>query len=151
MFKGFMKEFKEFAIKGDAVELAVGVVIGAAFGAIAKSLVDDMLMPLLSLVTGRVDFPNLFWVLSEGKVPGPYATLAAAKMAGAATVNYGQFINSIVTFLFIAVAVFVMVRAMNRLRRRPQPAKRECPYCTTEISKAALRCPACTSELEALE
>jgi large conductance mechanosensitive channel len=148
------KEFKEFAIKGDAIDLAVGVVIGAAFGAIVKSLVDDMIMPLISLLTGRVDFVNMFAVLSDGKTPGPYATLAAAKAAGAATLNYGQFINAIVTFLLIAFSVFVMVRAINRLRRKPaepEPTSRPCPYCLTEIPKAAVKCSACGSELAALE
>jgi large conductance mechanosensitive channel len=147
-----LKEFKEFAIKGDAIDLAVGVVIGAAFGAIVKSLVDDMIMPLVSLLTGRVDFVNLFAVLSDGKTPGPYATLAAAKAAGAATLNYGQFINAIVTFVLIAFAVFVMVRAINRFRRKPveaEPNTRPCPRCLTEVPKAATRCPACTSDLEA--
>lgn len=146
------KEFKEFAIKGDAIDLAVGVVIGAAFGAIVKSLVDDMIMPLVGLLTGRVDFINLFAVLGEGKTPGPYETLAAAKEAGAATLNYGQFINAIVTFLLIAMAVFLMVRTINRFRRKPaepEPNTRPCPYCLTEVQKAATKCPACTSELEA--
>jgi large conductance mechanosensitive channel len=145
------KEFKEFAIKGDAIDLAVGVVIGAAFGAIVKSLVDDMIMPLVSLLTGRVDFVNMFVTLADGKIPGPYPTLAAAKDAGAATLNYGQFINAIVTFLLIAFAVFVMVRAINRLRRKPEPMSRPCPYCLTEIPKAAIKCSACTADLESLE
>jgi large conductance mechanosensitive channel len=145
------KEFKEFAIKGDAIDLAVGVVIGAAFGAIVKSLVDDMIMPLVSLLTGRVDFVNLFVTLGEGKTPGPYATLVAAREAGAATLNYGQFINAIVTFLLIAFAVFIMVRSINRFRRKPEPTSRPCPYCLTEIPKAAVRCSACGSELVALD
>jgi large conductance mechanosensitive channel len=145
------KEFKEFAIKGDAIDLAVGVVIGAAFGAIVKSLVDDMIMPLVSLLTGRVDFVNMYAVLSDGTVPGPYSTLAAAKAAGAATLNYGQFMNAIVTFVLIAFSVFMMVRAINRLRRKPEPTSRPCPYCLTEIPKAALKCSACASELESLD
>lgn len=146
------KEFKEFAIKGDAIDLAVGVVIGAAFGAIVKSLVDDMLMPLISLLTGRVDFVNLYALLSDGKTPGPYPTLAAAKAAGAATLNYGQFINAIVTFLLIAAAVFMMVRTINRFRRKPEPPEPNttpCPYCLTDVPKAATKCSACASELEA--
>ena len=146
------KEFKEFAIKGDAIDLAVGVVIGAAFGAIVKSLVDDMIMPLVGLLTGRVDFINLFAVLGGGKTPGPYATLAAAKAAGAATLNYGQFINAIVTFILIAFAVFLMVRSINRFRRKPEPPEpntRPCPYCLTDVPKAATKCSACTSELDA--
>ncbi len=145
------KEFKEFAIKGDAIDLAVGVVIGAAFGAIVKSLVEDMIMPLVSLLTGRIDFPNLFVALGNGAPPGPYTTLASAKLAGAATLNYGQFINAIVTFLLIALAVFLMVRTINRFRRKPEPTSRPCPYCLTEIPKAALKCSACGSELTALD
>jgi len=146
------KEFKEFAIKGDAIDLAVGVVIGAAFGAIIKSLVDDMIMPLVGLLTGRVDFINLFAVLGQGTTPGPYKTLAAAKAAGAATLNYGQFINAIVTFLLIAMAVFLMVRTINRFRRKPvepEPDTRPCPYCLTDVPKAATKCSACTSVLDA--
>lgn len=148
------KEFKEFAIKGDAIDLAVGVVIGAAFGAIVKSLVDDMIMPLVSLLTGRVDFINMFAVLSDGKAPGPYETLAAAKAAGAATLNYGQFINAIVTFVLIAFSVFVMVRAINRLRRKPPeptPTTHPCPFCLTDVPNAAVKCSACGSEIEAVE
>jgi large conductance mechanosensitive channel len=142
------KEFKEFAVKGDAIDLAVGVVIGAAFGAIVNSLVNDMIMPLVSLLTGRIDFTNLFLVVGEGKVPGPYATLAAAKAAGAATLNYGQFINSVVTFLIIAFSIFIVVRSINRFRRT-EPTTKQCPYCLTKMPLAATRCPACTSELEA--
>ena len=143
------KEFKEFAVKGDAIDLAVGVVIGAAFGAIVKSLVDDMIMPLVSLLTGRIDFTNLFVVLGEGKTPGPYTTLAAAKTAGAATLNYGQFINSVVTFVIIAFSIFLMVRAINRLRRK-QPAAaadQTCPFCLSKVPVGASRCSACTSDL----
>jgi len=147
------KEFKEFAIKGDAIDLAVGVIIGAAFGAIVKSLVDDVIMPLVSLLTGRVDFANLYFVLSDGKTPGPYATLAAAKAAGATTLAYGTFINAIVTFVLIAFSVFLMVRAINRLRNKPMKAEvttRPCPFCLTEVPKAAVKCSACASEIEPL-
>lgn len=149
-----LKEFKEFAIKGDAMDLAVGVVIGAAFGAIVKSLVDDLIMPLVSLLTGRVDFVNLFAVLSDGKTPGPYATLAAAKAAGASTFNYGQFINAVVTFVLIAFSVFLLVRTINRFRRtseEPESTTRPCPFCLTEVPKAAVKCSACASQLEAVE
>lgn len=145
------KEFREFAVKGNAIDLAVGVVIGAAFGAIVNSLVNDMIMPIASLATNRIDFQNLFFVLGEGKVPGPYATLAAAKAAGATTLNYGMFVNAIVSFLIIAFSVFLMVRAINRLRRKPAeptPTTHPCPYCMTEIPNAASRCPACTSDVE---
>lgn len=145
------KEFKEFAVKGDAIDLAVGVIIGAAFGAIVKSLVDDMIMPVLSLITGRVDFQNLYLVIKEGaKAPAPYVSLAAAKAAGATTLNYGTFINAIITFVLIAFSVFLMVRAINRLRNKPVPevTTRDCPFCLTAIPKAAVRCPSCTSEVQ---
>lgn len=148
------KEFKEFAVKGDAIDLAVGVIIGAAFGAIVKSLVDDMIMPVLSLITGRVDFTNLYLVIKEGvKTPGPYASLAAAKAAGATTLNYGTFINAIITFLLIAFSVFLMVRAINRLRRKapPEVTTRECPFCCTSIPKTAVKCPSCTSAVEPVD
>jgi large conductance mechanosensitive channel len=148
------KEFKEFAVKGDAIDLAVGVIIGAGFGAIVKSLVDDVIMPLVSLLTGRVDFTNLYFVLSEGETPGPYATLAAAKEAGAATLNYGTFINAIVTFVIIAFSVFLMVRAINRLRKKPMKPEantRPCPYCLTEVPKAAVKCASCGSSIEPVD
>lgn len=148
------KEFKEFAVKGDAIDLAVGVIVGAAFGAIVKSLVDDIIMPVLSLITGRVDFTNLYLLIKEGsKAPAPYVSLAAAKAAGATTLNYGTFINAIITFVLIAFAVFLMVRAINRLRRKtpPEVTTRPCPYCCVEIPKAALRCPSCTSEVQPVD
>jgi len=147
------KEFKEFAVKGNAIDLAVGVVIGAAFGAIVKSLVDDMIMPLVSLITGRVDFTNLYFLLAPGKAtPGPYLTLAAAKEAGASVFAYGNFIQAIVTFLIIALSIFLLVRGVNRLRR-PRPVDvttRECPFCLTTVPKAASKCPACTADIEPL-
>lgn len=148
MFKSFAKEFRDFAVKGDAIDLAVGVVIGTAFGAIVKSLVDNMLMPIVSLLTGRIDFANLFIVLKDGTTPGPYNTLVAAQSAGASTIAYGLFINAIVTFLLIAFSIFIMVRAINRFRRKPEPTEKQCPYCMTKVPCAATKCPACTSELE---
>lgn len=113
-----MREFREFAVKGNAVDLAVGVVLGAAFGGIVTSLVDDVLMPPLGYLFGGVDFTNLFWTLG----PGEYATLEAAKEAGAATLNYGSFIQSIVSFLLVAIALFLIIRVINRLRREKEPA-----------------------------
>ncbi len=148
MFKKFMQEFKEFAVKGDAIDLAVGVVIGTAFGTIVKSLVDNMLMPVVSLLTGRIDFMNLFIVIRQGKTPAPYPTLAAAQAAGATAIAYGVFINAIVTFVLIAFSIFLMVRAINRFRRQPEPTEKPCPYCFTNIPIAATRCPACTSALD---
>lgn len=143
------KEFKEFAIKGNAMDLAIGVVIGAAFTAIVNSLVKDIIMPVVGLLLGKVDFVNLFVVMREGSTPGPYATLDAAAKAGAVTLNYGVFVNAIVTFLIVAFVLFLIVKAMNRLRREPapEPNTKECPYCKTEIALAATKCPACTSEV----
>lgn len=115
---GLMQEFREFAVKGNAVDLAVGVVLGAAFGGIVTSLVDDVLMPPLGYLLGGVDFTNLFWTLG----PEQYETLEAAEEAGAATLNYGNFIQSIVSFLLIAIALFLLIRAINRLRREKEPA-----------------------------
>lgn len=146
------KEFKEFVMRGNVLDLAVGIIIGAAFGAIVKSLVDDLLMPPLGLALGNVDFTNMFAVLKEGaKAAGPYATLAEAKAAGAVTLNYGVFLNSVVAFLIVAFAIFLVVRVANRMR---PPAKtpattKDCPYCRMPIPLAATRCPECTSEVRA--
>jgi large conductance mechanosensitive channel len=142
-----LKEFREFAMRGNVVDLAIGVIIGAAFGKIVSSLVNDIIMPPLGLILGRVDFTNLFINLS-GK---PYASLAEAKAAGAATINYGVFINNLLDFVIVAFAVFLLVRAINRLHR-PElvpPTTRPCPYCLTAVPLAATRCPACTSEIAA--
>jgi large conductance mechanosensitive channel len=142
-----LKEFREFAMRGNVVDLAIGVIIGAAFGKIVSSLVNDIIMPPLGLILGRVDFTNLFINLS-GK---PYASLAEAKAAGAATINYGVFINNLLDFVIVAFAVFLLVRGINRLHRPPPPAPttRPCPYCLTAVPLAATRCPACTSEIAA--
>jgi len=141
------KEFKEFAMKGNVLDMAVGIIIGAAFGKIVSSFVSDVLMPPLGLLLGKMDFTNLFVTLS----PGSYPTLAAAKEAGAATLNYGLFLNAVVDFLFVAFAVFLLIKQVNRLRR-PAPAAvpttKECPYCVSTISLKARRCPACTANLE---
>jgi large conductance mechanosensitive channel len=146
-----LKEFKEFAMRGNVLDLAVGIIIGGAFGTIVKSLVDDVIMPPIGLALGNVDFSDLFFLLKEGpKAAAPYATLAEAQGAGAVTVNYGLFINSIITFLLIAFAVFLIVRAANRLRPQEAPAApttKDCPYCRMAIPLGATRCPQCTSEL----
>ncbi len=145
-----LKEFKEFALKGNVMDMAVGIIIGAAFGKIVSSLVNDILMPPIGLLTGRVDFTNLFIAL-DGK---SYPSLAAAKAAGAATVNYGTFINITLEFLIVAFAVFMLVRQINRLRRPAAPAEpaapttKECPFCTMEIPVKAIRCPHCTGQLK---
>jgi len=142
------KEFKEFAMKGNVLDMAVGIIIGAAFGKIVSSFVADVLMPPLGLMLGKVDFTNLFVTLSEGS----YASLAAAKEAGAATLNYGMFLNTVVDFVFVAFAVFLLIKQVNRLKRpapaAPPPPTKECPYCVTAIPVKATRCPACTSNLE---
>jgi len=148
-----MKEFKEFAVKGNVVDMAVGIIIGGAFGTIVKSLVEDVIMPPIGLLLGGVDFGNMFGVLKAGEtLAPPYASLADAKAAGAVTLNYGQFINNVITFLIVAWAVFMLVKAINSLKRQEPvapaaPTEKPCPYCATAIPIAAKRCPHCTSEL----
>jgi large conductance mechanosensitive channel len=144
------KEFREFAVRGNVVDLAVGLILGASFGTIVKSMVDDLLMPPLGLFTGGMDFADQFALLRAGKPPGPYLSLEQAKAAGAVTVNYGAFLNNIVSFVLVAFAVFLVVRAVNRLHRKepaPPPSSKRCPFCATDIPLAAVRCPHCTSEL----
>ena len=148
-----LKEFKEFVMHGNVVDMAVGIVIGGAFGTIVKSVVDDVLMPPIGLLMGGVDFSNLFAVLKEGaKTVGPYATLAAAKDAGAVTVNYGLFVNSVISFLIVAFALFVLIKAMNSMRRETPaaaeaPSTKGCPRCLSAVPLKATRCPACTSDI----
>lgn len=144
-----LKEFKEFAVKGNVIDLAVGVVIGGAFGKIVTSFVNDIIMPLVGRLVGGMDFSNYFIALDGSNHP----TLAAAKDAGAATLNYGVFIQNIVDFLIIALAIFIAVKQINRFKRKEEAAPvevttKECPYCKTEIPLAATRCPHCTSVLE---
>ena len=145
------KEFKEFAMKGNMVDMAVGIVIGASFGTIISSLVADMIMPPIGLLLGNVDFANLFILLKEGKVASPYASPAVAKAAGAITLNYGVFINTIISFLIIAFSVFLIVRNINKLRRQEEaaPTTKECPYCLSAIPIKATRCGHCTMDLKA--
>ncbi len=146
------KEFKEFAMRGNVVDMAVGIIIGAAFGSIVSSLVADVIMPPIGMLLGNVDFSNLFAVLKEGAAAGPYASLAAAKAAGAVTINYGVFINAIINFLIVALAIFFLIRGLNRLKRKEEaPAEvttKECPQCLSTIPLKASRCPHCTSQLE---
>ena len=144
------KEFREFIARGNVFDLAVGIVIGAAFSTVVSSFVDDILMPPIGMLTGGVDFADLFVTLSGGE----YASLAEAQEAGAATINYGQFINNLVSFLIVAFAVFLMVRAYNRLREDRDsvpaaPTDKECPFCRFTIPIGATRCAHCTSELAA--
>ena len=143
------KEFKEFALKGSVLDMAIGIIIGAAFAPIVKSLVDDIIMPPIGLLLGGVDFTNLFAVVRDGIPGGPYATLEAAKAASAVTVNYGLFVNTIITFLIIAFAIFMMVKVINRWRagETEDPTTRECPQCLSTIPIKARRCSACTMEV----
>jgi large conductance mechanosensitive channel len=148
-----IKEFKEFAVKGNVVDMAVGIIIGGAFGTIVKSLVDDVIMPPVGLMLGGVDFKDLFMVLRAGDPGPPYVTIADAQASGAVTLNYGQFINNIIAFVIVAFAVFILVKGINRMRREEQvepksPTDKACPFCATTIPIQALRCPNCTSALE---
>lgn len=145
-----LKEFKEFALKGNVVDMAVGIIIGAAFGTIVKSLVDDILLPPIGLLLGNVDFSNLSVVLREGKVAGPYVSVAAARQTGAVTLNVGLFLNTVISFLIVAFSVFLGVKGMNRLKRQappPDPSTTECPFCISTLPVKAVRCPHCTSDL----
>jgi large conductance mechanosensitive channel len=142
-----LKEFKEFAMRGNVLDMAVGIIIGAAFGRIVTSMVDDVLMPPIGLLLGGMDFSNLFVSLT-GQT---FDSLAAAKAAGAATINYGVFLNAVINFLIVAFAIFLLVKQVNRLRQPapapPPPATRDCPHCFSAIPVKATRCPHCTSEL----
>ena len=145
-----LKEFKEFAMHGNVMDMAVGIIIGAAFGPIVGSLVGDVIMPPIGLLLGNVDFSNLFFVLKEGALAGPYASVAAAKAAGAVTINYGLFINTIINFIIVAFAIFMMIKAMNRLKReQPAPAAspttKDCPACCLTVPIKATKCGHCTS------
>ncbi len=149
-----VKEFKEFIMRGNVMDMAVGIIVGAAFGTIVGSLVADVIMPPIGLLLGRVDFSNLFAVLKQGVTPGPYASLAAAKAAGAVTLNFGAFVNTVVNFVIIAFAVFLIVKGVNHLRRpKPgtasAPSVKNCPFCFSSIPAKATRCPHCTSALTA--
>ncbi len=147
-----LKEFKAFAMRGNVVDMAVGIIIGAAFGAIVKSLVDDVIMPPIGMLMGNVDFSNLYVVLKEGAAAAaPYASLADAKKAGAVTINYGVFINSVISFMIVAFAVFMLIRSINRLKQAEAPVSattKDCPFCASAIPLKATRCPHCTSELK---
>jgi len=147
------KDFKAFIMRGNVVDLAVAVVIGGAFGAVVKSMVDDIIMPPIGLLVGQLDFSNLFITLHAGaKTPPPYNTPAEAKAAGAVTLNYGSFINTVIAFLIVAACVFMIVRAMNRMYAKPAPvtpSSKPCPRCTLAVPLAATKCPNCTSDIAA--
>jgi large conductance mechanosensitive channel len=150
-----LKEFKEFAMRGNVIDMAVGIIIGAAFGTIVNSIVADVIMPPIGLLLGNVDFSNLFILLKQGaKAPGPYESLAAAKAAGAVTMNIGLFINTVISFVIVAFAIFLLIKSINTLKRKQEappavPTTKDCPYCLVSIPIKATRCPHCTSELKA--
>ena len=149
-----LKEFKEFAMRGNVIDMAVGIIIGAAFGTIVTSLVADVIMPPIGLLLGNVDFSNLFILLKSGaKAPGPYESLAVAKAAGAVTMNIGVFINTIISFVIVAFAIFLLIKSINTLKRKQEappavPTTKDCPHCMVSIPIKATRCPHCTSELK---
>jgi large conductance mechanosensitive channel len=147
-----LKEFKEFIMRGSVVDLAVGVIIGGAFGKIVSSLVTDIIMPPIGLLLGNVDFTNLYLVLKGAdKVAAGTSLVEAQKIASVVTWNYGLFITNIISFAILALAIFLMIKGINRLQRKPAPAApttKECPHCFTSISIKATRCPSCTSELK---
>ena len=143
------KEFKEFAMRGNVLDMAIGIIIGAAFGKIVTSLVTDVIMPPIGLLLGKLDFSNLYINLSGQ----PYASLAAAKVAGASTINYGIFVNTVIDFIIVAFVIFLLIRQVNKMKRQPEiaaavPTTKECPYCLSVIPVKAVRCPHCTSELK---
>ena len=146
------KEFKKFAMRGNVIDMAVGIIIGTTFGVIVKSLVSDVIMPPIGMLLGKVDFANLFIILKEGKIAGPYASLAGAQEAGAVTVNYGIFANTIVNFIIVAFALFLIIRVVNKIKAQEEtlpaePTTKDCPYCLSRIPIKAIRCSHCTSEL----
>ena len=152
MIKKFIKEFKEFAVKGNMIDMAVGIIIGAAFSGVVNSLVKDIIMPPFNLIMSKINFSNLFFTLkNSADVAGPYPSVDAANQAGAIILNVGAFLNTMVSFLIVAVAVFMLIKAINTLKKAPAPAPvntKKCPYCLTDIHKDATRCPNCTSEVK---
>lgn len=159
MFKNILTEFKKFAMRGNVMDMAVGIIIGAAFGKIVDSLVKDIIMPPLGILLGKIDFANLFFVLKEGAKAGPYDSLTAATEAGAVTLNLGNFMNTIISFIIVAFAVFMLIKAMNTLQAKldaqekkevkaAEPTTKACPFCCSVIPLAATKCPNCTSELK---
>ena len=147
-----LKEFKEFAMRGNVVDMAVGIIIGAAFGLIVKSLVADVLMPPIGILLGNVDFSNLFIVIKEGSTAGPFDTLEAAKNAGAVVISYGVFFNTVISFIIVAFAVFMLIRSLNKMKKKEEappaePTTKECTFCFSTIPIKATKCPQCTSSL----
>lgn len=154
MIKGFINEFKKFAVRGNVIDMAVGIIIGAAFGKIVDSLVKDIIMPPISILLGKMDFSNLFFVLRNGPdYTTPYVSLQQANDAGAVTLNLGNFLNASISFVIVAFAVFLLIKAINRVQEtivkneEASPTTKKCPFCCTDIPVKATRCPHCTSEL----
>ena len=155
--KNFINEFKKFAMRGNVIDMAVGIIIGAAFGKIVDSLVKDVIMPPIGLLLGKVDFSNLFITLKEGAVAAPYASLDAAQKAGAVTMNIGLFVNALISFTIVAFAVFILIKGINELQAKmdkkeaddeaSNPTTKKCPYCCSDIDINAVKCPHCTSDL----
>ncbi len=150
---GLLQEFRDFAMKGNVMDLAVGIIIGGAFGTVVKSFVSDVIMPPIGMLLGKVDFSALFVLLKEGTTPPPYATITQAQEAGAVTLNYGLFINNVISFVIVAWAVFMIVKALAASKRKEAaapaaaPTTKACPYCFHDIDVRATRCPDCTSQL----
>lgn len=150
-----LTEFKKFAMRGNVLDMAVGIIIGAAFGKIVDSLVKDMIMPPLGILLGEIDFANLFFVLKDGTgAASPYPSLAAAEAAGAVTLNVGLFLNTVISFIIVAFAVFMLIKAVNTLQskidaheKKEEPTTKECPYCFSKVDARAVKCPSCTSDL----
>ncbi len=154
--KKFLQEFKAFAMKGNVIDMAVGVIIGAAFGKIVSSLVNDIFMPLIGLITGAGNVSGMFVLLGENTTGNANLTLEAAKEAGIATLNYGMFIQTVIDFLLMALGIFLFVKLISNLRKKPEPAPaapdpRLCPYCKQPVADDATRCPHCTSQLDAVK
>lgn len=153
MIKNMMNEFKQFVMRGNVIDMAVGIIIGGAFTKIVNSMVADIMMPPLGLLMGQVDFSNWFVVIKEGaQTAGPYATLAAAQAAGATTLNIGNLLNSVISFLIVAFCIFMLIKAINKLDRKKaeapaEPTTKDCPFCFTSIDIRATKCPHCTSDL----
>jgi len=152
MFKKMFTEFKTFAMRGNVIDMAVGIIIGAAFGKIVDSLVKDIIMPPIGFVLGRVDFSNLFVTIKDGAAAaGPYPSTAAAQAAGAVTINYGNFINVTISFIIVAFAIFILIKGINQLKAKEEAAPvttKDCPFCFTKVNIKATKCPACTAELK---
>lgn len=158
MFKSFFGEFRKFAMRGNVIDMAIGIIIGAAFGKIVDSLVKDVIMPPIGLLLGKVDFTNLYVVLRDGVIAAPYASLDAAQKAGAVTLNLGLFVNAVISFTIVAFAVFILIKAINRVQEKidrgeevAEPTAKKCPYCFTDIPLMAIKCPHCTADLDKIE